>query len=501
MEKLIVKITQLYDKHKSSTKTLEKLSYYIDKQLPALLDKYNAQEKQLIFLEKESKRYINNFLSNEDYQYFYIKSTDTFIEYNGIDYKIIPEDNLWFTILNDITEKKTLLECKQKIKTKIINYIKNKSLFQSIPESHTIQNMINFFTPILFSNKEKVKYFFAIVGDNILNKSNQNNYFVQDKSKEFFEIIENLSGYYFEKKINIIKNFKFKYRGQAYNTSRLIYFNNNIKNKSVWFSFIKENFLNFIVLCSHYSTRYINAENYASHRQLNFKNDIFYLKYNTKNQIIDTFLSKFIFSETNSKIHSTDMQFLWSLFLKEKNIENIIYKVELENILRDKLEYNSAYYMNINSKLLSNIIIFKDFFSKDIEYDDDDELEISEIYKIMQTKNQNNINEQLLIELITHYTTYTSEDGKVIKNISCKLWNKQQDILEAFENKFNKPQLKETQEHQYISLYDAYVLYCKYSNNNNKILTVSKKYFEKYVHKLIPIEFIHNKNISLDYWD
>ena len=331
---------------------------------------------------------INNFLSNEDYQYFYIKSTDTFIEYNGIDYKIIPEDNLWFTILNDITEKKTLLECKQKIKTKIINYIKNKSLFQSIPESHTIQNMINFFTPILFSNKEKVKYFFAIVGDNILNKSNQNNYFVQDKSKEFFEIIENLSGYYFEKKINIIKNFKFKYRGQAYNTSRLIYFNNNIKNKSVWFSFIKENFLNFIVLCSHYSTRYINAENYASHRQLNFKNDIFYLKYNTKNQIIDTFLSKFIFSETNSKIHSTDMQFLWSLFLKEKNIENIIYKVELENILRDKLEYNSAYYMNINSKLLSNIIIFKDFFSKDIEYDDDDELEISEIYKIMQTKNQ-----------------------------------------------------------------------------------------------------------------
>lgn len=501
MEKLIVKITQLYDKHKSSTKTLEKLSYYIDKQLPALLDKYNAQEKQLIFLEKESKRYINNFLSNEDYQYFYIKSTDTFIEYNGIDYKIIPEDNLWFTILNDITEKKTLLECKQKIKTKIINYIKNKSLFQSIPESHTIQNMINFFTPILFSNKEKVKYFFAIVGDNILNKSNQNNYFVQDKSKEFFEIIENLSGYYFEKKINIIKNFKFKYRGQAYNTSRLIYFNNNIKNKSVWFSFIKENFLNFIVLCSHYSTRYINAENYASHRQLNFKNDIFYLKYNTKTQIIDTFLSKFIFSETNSKIHSTDMQFLWSLFLKEKNIENIIYKVELENILRDKLEYNSAYYMNINSKLLSNIIIFKDFFSKDIEYDDDDELEISEIYKIMQTKNQNNINEQLLIELITHYTTYTSEDGKVIKNISCKLWNKQQDILEAFENKFNKPQLKETQEHQYISLYDAYVLYCKYSNNNNKILTVSKKYFEKYVHKLIPIEFIHNKNISLDYWD
>ena len=314
MENLIVKITQLYEKHKGSPKTLEKLSYYIEKQLPALLDKYNAQEKRLLFLEKEGRRYINNFLSNEDYQYFYIKSTDTFIEYNGIDYKIIPEDNLWFKILNDITEKKTLLECKQKIKTNIIEYIKKKNLLESIPESLTIQNMINFFTPILFSNKEKVKYFFSIIGDNILNKSNQNNYFVQEKSKEFFEIVENLSGYYFEKKINIMKNFKFKYRGQDYNTSRLIYFKNNIKNKSVWFSFIKENFLNFIVLCCHYSTRYINSENYASQRQTSFKNEIFYLKNNDKNQIVDTFLSKFIFTEPNSKVHSTDMQFLWSLF-------------------------------------------------------------------------------------------------------------------------------------------------------------------------------------------
>ena len=35
------------------------------------------------------------------------------------DYKIIPEDNLWFKILNDITEK-TLLEWKQQIKSQII---------------------------------------------------------------------------------------------------------------------------------------------------------------------------------------------------------------------------------------------------------------------------------------------------------------------------------------------------------------------------------------------
>ena len=50
----------------------------------------------------------------------------------------------------------------------------------------------------------------------------------------------------------------------------------------------------------------------------------------------------------------------------------------------------------------------------------------------------------LLLKFIGNHYTYTdfrSEDGKTIKNISCKLWNKQQEILESFENKFNKSEL------------------------------------------------------------
>ena len=299
--------------------------------------------------------------------------------------------------------------------------------------------------------------------------------------------------------LRLMNQFKFKYRGQSYNNSRLIYFTNNIKNKSVWFSFIKENFLNFIVLCCHYSTRYINAENYALQRNELFKNEIYYLKNNSKEEIINTFINKFTYTKENSKIHTSDMQFLWNMFLKEKNIENIIYKVELENILRNKLQYNSGNYLNLYTLHGDKIKIFKTFFENYIVYDEDDELEISEIYKILQNKVECNINENLLQDLISHYTSYQSDDGKTIKNISCKLWNKQQEILEAFENKFNK--LIEDSETNCISIYDTYVLYCKYSNNNNKILTVSKKYFEKYIHKLLPSEFINNKNILLTYWN
>ena len=79
MENIIVKITTLFEKHKKSPKTIEKLTYYVEKQLPALLDKYDAQEKRRIFLERESNLYINSFLYHCEYQYFYIKNTDTFI--------------------------------------------------------------------------------------------------------------------------------------------------------------------------------------------------------------------------------------------------------------------------------------------------------------------------------------------------------------------------------------------------------------------------------------
>ena len=189
------------------------------------------------------------------------------------------------------------------------------------------------------------------------------------------------------------------------------------------------------------------------------------------------------------------------MFLKEKNIENIIYKVELENILRNKLQYNSGNYLNLHTLHGNKIKIFKTFFDKYIIYDDDDELEISEIHKILQNNNECNITENLLEDLISHYTSYRSEDGKTIKNISCKLWNKQQEILESLENKFNKTNIINNNTNNYLSIYDAYILYCKYSNNNNKILTVSKKYFEKYIVKLIPNDFICNNNILLSYWN
>ena len=71
--------------------------------------------------------------------------------------------------------------------------IKEQSLFNIVPESITIQNVINSLYPILFSSKYAAKYFLTVIGDNILKKNNNHIHFVPLYSKIFIRELNNLS--------------------------------------------------------------------------------------------------------------------------------------------------------------------------------------------------------------------------------------------------------------------------------------------------------------------
>ena len=160
MDKIFQKVTQLYNQYKNTPEVIKHFENYITKKLPKLLQKIRDEEEVKLLLEKENHIYINNFLSDPERQFFYIASTDIFIKYDSINYKLIDEDALWYTILSDIGENNTFLRnYKQKTKNDIIEKIKKKTLFNTIPESTTVQNIINFFTPTLFNTKEEVKHF------------------------------------------------------------------------------------------------------------------------------------------------------------------------------------------------------------------------------------------------------------------------------------------------------------------------------------------------------
>ena len=503
MDNILCKITQLYDLYKSSPETLKKIDFYLNTQLPVLLKKFDDQEKKNKFLQKESNKYINDFLTNPEKQYFYIKNTDIFICYDGENYLTINEDDLWMRILTDITSKEILLDLKQKIKDTIIKKIKERKLFPTIPESYTVQHIINFFTPVLFDTKEDVKHFMALIGDNLLNKKINLHYFVPIESKIFFDTIQNISQYYFGNKLNISSTIRYRYRGEDYEKSRIIYFKKTIRNKSFWLPFIKENLFNILVVCTHYSTQYINANNYAIQRNNQFKNKIFYLKNNTKEKCIMDFSDVMINQGCpNDKISMNDMFFLWKIYLKNKNIPNTILKSEFEQIAKSSLPNNNIQFIGIKSSYLNKVKLFKKFWQNNIILDTNDEIEISEMHTLLLSWLENldnydtNFSEENLKDMIEYFCNDIKINGnKFLLGIKCKLWSKQDDILEAFKNKFNKNLTVN------ILLYDSYVLYCKYSNNNNKPLTVSKQYFYKYVSNVIPHEYIKDGYILLSYWE
>ena len=505
MENLVSKIYELHNQYEKSEKVLGKLNYYIHTQLPSLLEKYNEKENKRLYVEKEKKIYINDFLSNPETQYFYISSTETFIKYDGENYTYLNEDELWFTILNNITnnddEHTPIKEHKEKIKNTIITLIKKRTLFDTIPESYTVQHIINFFTPTLFNTKEDVKYFLAVLGDSILNKKSNLVYFVNSKSKDFFETLESFCEFNFRSKLNITSNIKYTYRGNSHDDIRLINFKRAIANRSCWLSFLKDNIFNLIVVCCHYSARYINAENYLSKQNTTLKNEIFYIKNTTKEDIIQTFLDSMIQSETNAGIHIKDIYFLWKIYLKQKNLPNVIYKANFENIIREKLSYTYSNFLGIKSNYLVNVSYFKDFFTNNIILSVNDILEISEMHKLLiKWLNDNNkvyegFTEENMKDMLEYfYDGIEIENDKFMMGVKCVLWDKKKDISEAVQKKFNKTITSD------LSLYDAYVMYCKYSNNNGKLLTVSKKYFYKYIDRIIPEQYIQNNYILFSFW-
>ena len=100
--------------------------------------------------------------------------------------------------------------------------------------------------------------------------------------------------------------------------------------------------------------------------------------------------------------------------------------------------------------------------------------------------------------MIKHFFKCDIEDNKIIKNIDCKLWDKIDemnvvigDIKISYNfspGTFNK------------SIQNIYEEYCTRAKNKFNFNIVSKKYFEKYITKIIPKKYLIGRIISNDFW-
>ena len=483
-------LLSLNEKYENNSYVLNKIHNYIVHLLPGYLELNNEnhkqREKRKQILTTGTEKFINSFMGKN--KFFYNNQTEFFFLYDGEHYSIYNEDDIVYKILTTISQEKSLMSWKQKIKNNIICKIRENSILKSIPESYTIQNVIQELYPKYFSTKNEAKYFLTIIGDNLLKKNENIIYFISPRIKFILKEISN-KAFATLGQANSINNLKYKYYDHNYSDCRLITINkvNEQSNQKL------TNTLNLLCVAAHYSERYKNADNFLrTYCDYEMIQHSLYLTNNNSEKIVDDFIRTSLQTSKFVSIEMKNIFFLWKKFLEQKNIPNVLFNNPLKQLLKTKLKYNEETdaFMDVTSIHLPIVSNFLNFWDENIIQEHDDlEYEIDEICTLFKHwsrkhkyKQYCSMNEELILDLIQHfYPDIVIENKKFILHIGCKLWDKNSDIFNSI-NHFREKCIQD-KECENQSLYDLYKFYCnQYTNSNiNSICIASKKYFDKFV--------------------
>lgn len=481
-DKLADIVKTLYIEYQDNPVIFQKFIDCIE-QLPEVLKSTNDtiinRENRKNKLVSESEKFINKFLYT--HKFFYHVSSELFFQYRDNKFYLIKEDDVQHTILTNISANKLLMDWKHKLKIKILKQIKETDIFSCIPESETIQCVINKLCPVVFDNREKSKYFLTVLGDILLKKCSLV-YFINPKAKQWLKELSHLACMLFGTQ-TLTNIFKFKYYDHTFTDCRILDIQESI-NIDNWINEFKQgNGLDLFCVAAYYSTRYgsgdIFLQEHCKDEQL--KTYALYLKDNTESNIIDYFCEKNIETSDDCSVSWKDMQYLWKHYVDSEKLPNVFFTSTLKTLLMNKFTYNTEkdVFSDCTSKLLPKVSKFLNFWNDKIVTDENssEELEIDELCSLFAYQYKSNISEKNMLDLIKHYYPDTFiENDKYLLNTSCLTWNKKQDII----NSLKKYKTNASHIEIYSNEIPINELYQFYSGAKHRF-TTSKRYFENFI--------------------
>lgn len=508
-------IDDLFQKYESNEYMLSKINHYMENQLVAVFENIEKTHSDRLTriqeLSSEQDMFIQRFLNNN--QYFYVSATERFFFYDGLHYQEYNEDDILYQVLSSISKERNLMSWKQRTKIHIMKRIKENSILNSVPESDTIQFVLDTLCPTIFSSRAEAKYFLTIIGDNILRKNSNLIHFISPKSKQFIQTINNICQMFTGGGCS--QTFKYKYYEHSYPDCRMVKINESVKAEILWNPSVYNSALDIICVACHYSMRYTSSDQYL----LEFGNDevllksVFFIKDMQPSDLIQRFMDDYldlnISDQANVVITWKNMQYLWKQYLESKNLPSIIFISKLKQFMTEKLR---TYYredidsfVGISSKFLPAIQKFLGFWNDTMITDESEtDFEIEEIIvlfrKWCQSKNENisHLNNKQIIDLISYYfPTIEIENEKYISKIRSTLWDKQMDIeLSLYKLKDTVNSRQANDGNNVYSIYDAYLFYCREPHIQN----VGKSYFEKYIFLNFPDYVIDAKFFTKEWF-
>jgi hypothetical protein len=500
-------IDNFFDIYKDNDYMLNRIYNHIVLNLPNTLETESKNYEKRInlnsYLTEEQQIFIQVFLSKNNY--YYLPNNNFYYEYNGKDYLIVKEDEIIHKLLSSISKDRVLLQWKHKTKMNIVKQIKERNLFLSIPETDTIQNVLNVIYPLIFSTKSTAKYFLTIIGDNILKKNNNLTFLINSKMKQLLNELENasMSSIGID---NISTRFITKYHeNHSYENLRLIKINDTFTN-DYWRDILKRIGLNLLCVAAHYSNRYNNSDNYltttSDYELINYS---YTLKNTSQSQIILKFINECIEKTSDEyQIEWKNLHFVWKQFLSNIGLPNVVFSTTLKNYLAETFTYDKETdsFKGITSKYLPFYKDFIQFWENTIvnssSNDFENEIEIDELISLFKlwSKSKNTLSEENIIKILKHFfTNIEIIEDKYILNITSNLWDKFSDINNSFV--YITEQINNEHKLSLISFDDIYSYYQQYCLSNNVKFVVSKRYFEKYLYFKFADFIVYEKFIKI----
>ncbi len=258
--KVLVEINLKYG---TNQYVMGRLQHYINN-LPTLLENDLRQYEQRIERNDELTNELELFKKSFFVvnKYYYLPINNTFYEYDNKTYSVVSEDNILHNLLSTINNEGKLTQWKYKTKSIILREIKERHLFNSIPESYTIEKVTNLLQELLFVNKEEAKYFLTIIGDGLLKKQTNNMYFVSSNIKDFLNYFNELL-FAITHSYSYNSNFISRYHNVHDITNyRLIPEKDSIILMTDFNKIIDKYYIDLLCVATYFSKMYESADNY-----------------------------------------------------------------------------------------------------------------------------------------------------------------------------------------------------------------------------------------------
>ena len=473
----------LYDQVKGDEVLQGKLYRWLESTIPqnldAALSARTDREARQARLRTEAARFIVRFLAR--HPIYYTPQNELFVRYTGRLFEPCSEDTLAHKAISAINAEGKLLAWKHRVKNTIVKKVRERSPLSAIPESATIQLVLSFFVPSVFSSRDGAKYFLCCLGDGWRGLCGEQAITVigSPALKRLVSDLAALSNSYFAHS-NPFNHIKFKFHEHEFRTCRLLprLSVEEVSKAAIWT--IGKHTLEVMSVACHYSERYSGSDGFLERAcDHEFRESVLYLVDRTPPSIVGEFVLSSLEVSEHMSISQQDMLYLWKQYLHMSGMPTVVFNGTFHSLLRDKIGWDeeTRSYLNVTSPELPWVSAFRQFWANYIvDAEEDDELEIEEIVALQHEAapdRRSRVRKASIVDLIRHQDPHsTIEQDKFVIGIKSPLWNKRADVLAALD-----AYRAELPTHETGTLGEAYACYVQ--SLANQLKCVSKRYFDK----------------------